>query len=333
MPRREAKPPPPPRRRNHWGQLLGELGLQELKTEPDETEQAAAAEIVTAEAVTVEAEQTVEVFTPFTSLAESDPKQQPDTLGFQPEEETDPLAMSSENVIDAVAAVVLEEDDAPGQSDDHQLEEDRPRRRRRRGRRRPVLDEVQAAPAAPLTPEEVTDSEHAVSEFIGASEVDVAPSEVEEATAHDEAPLRRRRRRRRRGGRGDNLEARSERETDEDSDVEGAEVVEEAGDAGVEEDADVPRRRRRRRRGRSDRSEQADGAAASAPEAVDDEGMVNVSADENGGADEGSAEEQGLEPMPVHHKIPTWAEAIDVIVQTNSVTRARSRPPRGRRRP
>jgi len=37
-------------------------------------------------------------------------------------------------------------------------------------------------------------------------------------------------------------------------------------------------------------------------------------------------------PSPKHRKIPSWAEAIDMIVQGNLAARAKNKPPRGRRR-
>ncbi len=142
----------------------------------------------------------------------------------------------------------------------------------------------------------------------------------------EQEPARRPRRRgRRRSGRG-----RSTRETPtDDSGGDSAEPTGAADDGTEENDAEgeekPSRRRRSRRRGKRGGKERADGNDAEASEVPSEDSAESPEGDSDGAAKEGSK----------HRKIPTWGEAISVVVDANMTTRSKqpaSKPAKGRRR-
>jgi hypothetical protein len=160
------------------------------------------------------------------------------------------------------------------------------------------------------------------------------------ADAETEERRRRRKRRRRRGRRGDSTASRPERadgvepaeETDEESFVELDDAPEDSSRSEVETRQDRsesgeerPRRRRRRRR-RGGRREESAAAAESRPPAPtedDDAGDEDDTLAEVLGEVEGDDELKGDEPQLSHKKIPSWQEAIDVVVATNMAQRSK----------
>jgi hypothetical protein len=177
-------------------------------------------------------------------------------------------------------------------------------------------------------------------------------SEGEQARGDEEGDRPRRRRRRRgRGGsredRGGRREApRADDATDVWSESPQAEAAddeerEHGGGEGEGDERPDRRRRRRRRRGRSGEAGEtpADRAAAngrSSRGAEEDEDEEEASASPAAGRDDEEDDDEGDLPRDSHKNIPTWAEAISVMVETNMVARKNSpsRPssPRGRGR-
>jgi hypothetical protein len=166
-------------------------------------------------------------------------------------------------------------------------------------------------------------------------------------------PRRRRRRRRGRGreeartGADDDREDRSPEADDElslsrDVDEIGEEEEEREGEAAGEE-GERPARRRRRRRRRGDKPKEAEERVASRAGSNGESGQRDVEEedeDENededkepaglrdDGHDEDEDDDDDESPRNVHKNIPTWSEAISVMVETNLLSRknAPSRP-------
>lgn len=204
-----------------------------------------------------------------------------------------------------------------------------------------VFDEV----ASPILTDEVEDAE-------------IVQEDADSEASGDAEEPRRRRRRRRRGRRRRDEGAESTDESassavppraeivaDTASDIaEGDEVewttAETSPPTSDAESADRPRRRRRRRRGRRDRDEArsdvaTDSASPELSEAgEDDESDVSLH-DDHDDADELDV---GGSDVPTHRKIPTWREAIGVLVDANLANHTKTKPFRGgggggRRRP
>jgi hypothetical protein len=177
---------------------------------------------------------------------------------------------------------------------------------------------------------------------------------------------RRRRRRRggRRGRRGRSAQESDSRDETADADApadeflgEGSESAEiessSAAEPEAEEGLEERKGRRRRRRGRGGKRGDREPRSKRGPRSVDDQGEQDeVSADDNDIVDEDHrgpapqdaadfAEDADSDEIGVgsdknsHRAIPSWEEAIGVIIATNMEARARSpheRPPRGRGR-
>jgi hypothetical protein len=157
----------------------------------------------------------------------------------------------------------------------------------------------------------------------------------EEGTTEDrERPKRRRRRGRGRGpGRQDR--ERQEQEPAEEGDrwdeAAEAEHGEEEAEAGERESEEAeggegrPRRRRRRGRGgrgSSDRPARAESAEGARDEAFDEEESDESAHGEAFDHDDEDEDEEG--PRGSHKNIPTWSEAIGVMVETNMQSRKSS---------
>lgn len=320
-PPREKRAPKPaaPRPKNHWGDVLGAVGLEAPAPESEEVEQGETVEasVVDIEAVDepegaarsdqVEDVSEEEAQSDYAPVADSEPvlETEVDEITEEPEE-SDPLVMDTENVIDAVASAVIDDEDTEEQT--------RRRRRRRGGRRRPRRtpdEEAEASAEVADVASDVTEAEDAGGEqSIGEGE----PSD-ETDEASEERP--RRRRRRRRGRRSEAEGEQSDAAEVEDGEVEVAAVSEtSASDEEDDNGEDRPRRRRRRRRKpRRDADETSGDATA-----------------ETGELEEAVDKDEDARANPKHRKIPSWAEAIDMIVQSNLTARAKSKPSRGRRR-
>jgi hypothetical protein len=169
----------------------------------------------------------------------------------------------------------------------------------------------------------------------------------EEGTIEDrERPKRRRRRGRGRGpGRQDrerpeHVPAEEGDRWDEASEAEHGEEEAEAGEREPKEaEGGEERPRRRRRRGRggrssSDRPARAESADGARDEAFDEEESDESSQGESHDHDDEDGDEEG--PRGSHKNIPTWSEAIGVMVETNMQSRKsspqRPGPPRDRAR-
>jgi len=164
----------------------------------------------------------------------------------------------------------------------------------------------------------------------------------------DDTGSGRRRRRRRRGRRGMRTEgddSQSKVPSDQDEDEAGLSVrdvavdgVEEA-DPDAEQESDARRGRRRRRRRRSSARDEGRETAAVGEESDDDDddessldferelatdtrGHVDVDDDDDD--DEPSGDSETDVSMGKHRKIPTWAEAIDMIVTSNLAGRPKN---------
>ena len=169
------------------------------------------------------------------------------------------------------------------------------------------------------------------------------PSETDEESRDGETGIASRGRRRRpRGGRRRRPSSRSDTETEEQTDTdERAQGDQDSdGDAGEDEastagEQDQPsegrsrRRRRRRRPSRRDETEAGDQETSEGGETTDDDN-ADIGSDSDEGSDEKSETKK-------HRKIPTWDEAVSVIVTTNLESRSKSggdskNSPRGSRR-
>ncbi len=157
----------------------------------------------------------------------------------------------------------------------------------------------------------------------------------EASTDERERPKRRRRRGRGRGpGRQDR--ERPEQEPaeegdrwDEASEAEHGEEEAETGERGSEEaEGGEERPRRRRRRGRGGRSSSERPTRAESNDEADDETFDEEESDESahGEAHDHDEDEDGDEvgPRGSHKNIPTWSEAIGVMVETNMQSRKNS---------
>ncbi|MEM8943993.1 MAG: hypothetical protein AAGD11_02335 [Planctomycetota bacterium] len=141
----------------------------------------------------------------------------------------------------------------------------------------------------------------------------------------EDRPKRKRSRRRRRGGRG--RKSAGDQATDDqvaaeeaavDGSLEGSSESEPGEDGSTEDESKKPRRRRSRRRKRTDEKsdEKSDEALASAS-AVDGEDADDELDDEDRPRAAGRGRQR-------HRNIPTWSEAIGVIVDSNLEQRAKA---------
>jgi hypothetical protein len=214
------------------------------------------------------------------------------------DEPIDPLEMPATEFVEEVAdAIELEVDDEGHVESDAVAEERRRRRRRRRRRGRRSEGPVEEGPRSAESSGEEAEPEP-VGEFID----DAIP--VDSPPAH-ERDMRS----------ADAIDAAPERESD---------------------DGRPRRRRRRRRRGRRDeaagpREKSSEAAPVAEDSAEDDDVLAQVLADAD---DELEGDEKGGEAHLSHKKIPSWQEAIDVVVASNLAQRARhpGAGPRGRGR-
>lgn len=207
-----------------------------------------------------------------------------------------------------------------------------------------------------IDPLEMT-AEPFVDEVADAVDLDVPLESDAEKDSVAEERHRRRRRRRRRGRRSEEPVEQSERRDREESPVADstpeheeipfAEFVEEQpeeteateshiGDS-AEPSEDRPRRRRRRRRrgGRREETTSQEKAASPAPVEEEEPGDEEDTLAELLGEDDGDDEGKGDEPHLSHKKIPSWQEAIEVVISTNMAQRSKypssSQRGRGRR--
>jgi hypothetical protein len=127
----------------------------------------------------------------------------------------------------------------------------------------------------------------------------------------------------------DETELAAESETEEDEDAAEGAVV--STEEETESEEEEPRRRRRRRRRRRSGKKDSDGTAAD--EDADSEAAGEAEEDDS----DAHAEDKEEEPSTLgvkHRKIPTWQEAVDVVIAANLESRSRnpSGGSRGRRR-
>ncbi len=173
--------------------------------------------------------------------------------------------------------------------------------------------------------------------------VDASLGETVDAESKDEAQPGRRRKRRR--GRRRRRGQESEKQGDERAGERGETVIEDEGQAEASEEleeaaeAERPttderqgRRRRRRRRG-SGRDRTDDAAAPSERDSSDDEAdTTDIDDDTESDAEDnqGGAGSSGASGAK-HRKIPTWQEAINVVISANMEGRSKSDDHSGRR--
>jgi hypothetical protein len=215
-----------------------------------------------------------------------------------------------------LAAALADEEieEVPGTAGEDEAESPR-RRARRRTRSWKRLHSTESAEEGDLaetsgegelTPTEAgaaTDDLETLDELFGDAEETAAEATE---TSGEEEPRRRRRRRRRRSRRGERAEEGAAAGEAESGELEDEELEESAAldDEADEEEEFMPRERPRRR-------------AAATAEEPDDEG------DELDDGEEGG--------RPAHRKIPTWDEAVGIVIANNMEARAKS-PGGGRRR-
>jgi ribonuclease E len=156
-------------------------------------------------------------------------------------------------------------------------------------------------------------------------------TEVDENSDVEEEP-KKRPRRRRRGGRGRGRGRRDESadvvEGEEDSVIESDEALESQAEEADSDEGDEAkpekRRRRRRGRGRGRRDEEGDGTA----EEADDSQVRRRIAAHVGNNDESDEDEDdsdsGEEGRSGHRNLPTWNDAIGVIVDGNLAQRSKA---------
>ncbi|MCR4414955.1 MAG: hypothetical protein NUV77_21260 [Thermoguttaceae bacterium] len=97
------------------------------------------------------------------------------------------------------------------------------------------------------------------------------------------------------------------------------------------------RRRRRRKKSAASRVEASEAALAEARERVEsiEDRAFDADSDQLGGADDEDESDEArhsgeAEEKPIHRAIPTWKEAIDLVISVNMEARAKSpdrRPP------
>ena len=149
-----------------------------------------------------------------------------------------------------------------------------------------------------------------------------------DSDAGEERPKRPRRRGRRRSGRRRGGKTETERESAEATPAEsGGEEESSQATGEAESDEKSGRRRRPRRRGRRGGKERSPG------DDVENADVDAEAVEEADGSTEDQAEENAKEPVK-HRKIPTWGEAISVVVEANIESRSKqpaSKPSKGRR--
>jgi ribonuclease E len=152
-----------------------------------------------------------------------------------------------------------------------------------------------------------------------AAEADVETEEGEPSGDEERRPRRRRRRRTRRGEKPSREQAEAADEADEseteDEEDAAASVSEFADDLFLEDEDETEEREERPRRGRRRRPAAAEDEAAEIDEDEEEDEL-----------------DSGGEPRPAHRKIPTWEDAVSVVVDLNLESRARSPGGGGRRR-
>jgi ribonuclease E len=299
-----VRPPRKPRCTSDWNGLASQLGLPTPEPVDDEPAPARTEESL-ADTTTQEPLGLAK------ELERTDEEERPVAASFdilEPDEMRAETVTEEffEEVFEVRLEAEAEADDAEASGEEESgEEEEEPRTRRRRGRRRRRGGDRSRA-AEPAAEEEAESNDDEADEVV---EVEKSSDEEDES----ENRSRRRRRRRRRPSKRDSAGVPDEQqaaaeEVDEDTDDEADE------DADIVDDDEEEERPRRRRRSRAK---------------ADSESRDSSDSDE---ADV---------PSRKHRKIPTWDEAIDLIVSGNLGSRSKSPSPksgprgsrrRGRRR-
>jgi len=296
-----------PRAKNHWGALAGDLGIEVPEPDPDpEPDPEPEPEPVVGFTPEPDPEPVVG-FTP-----EPEP-----AVGFEPEQPPEP-EVAPEAIEEASPAEpkpawgvdIFETPPAEPQAADD--DDSEPRKTPENGQQMPLFEDPELSLETPWVLDAIFDEEETK------PTQDAPPPTTARIQAED-------------------VESKVDEKAEEPepaATVRPDEVAEKAEDP--EEKRSKRRRRRRRRRpSRKEKSESSDdkaepGAEAAAPSAGDD------LSDGDGGeeADPSDRRDKGEEAKLKHRKIPTWEEAIDIVISTNREARAKNpnSGSRGRRR-
>ncbi len=307
--------------RSHWRSLLAELGL-EAPPEPEEqplTAEATSSEAPSAAVVEPErfgASEPEIVDAELVEEVEQEPPAPPLPFGaglFTEEEErqfappTPAIQyLTAEEAIETTEFTELTEDESEKEVEGEAVPKKRGRRRTRRWKRLHTAAEGAAEPESADTLAQSDEYAAASAEVVDEIFGDEEATPEAEAPGPDEEPRKRRRRRRRRPRKGEvTSQERSAEELAEveDEDSATADILE--GDHESEEALEVAEGQPARR----DRSTRR-GAAAD--------------------FDEGDEDDRRDNGRPSHRQIPTWEEAVGIVIAANMEARAKA--PSGRRR-
>ena len=317
--RPKPRPLPPPPSKRHWQLLAGELGLEippEIFAPDDRSEDRAQAASSVEDFGGTPVEQHAAPKTDFRAMAGDASETLQAAAELQPEEmerESKPFDdFGSESLADDEAILdEIEERSPPGEGEveapEGEGERNLRRRRRRRGRRRRTSEASHLDTASEPFHEDMDelDDDESIEDDAEAADLEHIDSATAIDTEEQEGRRPRRRRRRRRRKVESSEAATSTMDADDDFvTIEESDTVESVLDEEVEFLSSNPESPRRQ-----------EPFGASSRDQHDDQ-------DDHDEADE---KDESDSSQPKHRKIPTWQEAITMVISANMEARSRSR--------